>query len=336
MVLSRTLGAAVLSAALLLAFPGCGNDQNNIVVFSGQHPQLTTALVAAFEQQTGVTVSVRPGDSIVLAQQIAQAGANSEADVYMGENAPELTFLAERNLFARLPQSTLDQVPAADRSASGQWVGMAIRVSCLVYNPRALGAIALPNSVLDLAGSEWNGKVAVAPGDSDFVPLVSAVIAAHGSSAASDWLGGLKHNAAIYQDDEAVLNAVNSGTTAVGIINSYYWYRLNLEVGTSGMHSSLHYFPNGDVGSTENVAGVAILSSSKKGSNAQRFIDFVVSAQGQKILASGDDFEYTVNPLVAQNPALPKLSDLMPYSIDPARLGDDTAAAQLLAQAGLS
>ena len=37
---------------------------------------------------------------------------------------------------------------------------------------------ALPASLMDLAKPEWAGKLGIAPSDADFLPLVSAVIAA--------------------------------------------------------------------------------------------------------------------------------------------------------------
>ena len=54
---------------------------------------------------------------------------------------------------------------------------MALRVSSLVYDPALLPPAELPRSVLDLASRSWKGKIAIAPTDSDFPPLVGAVIA---------------------------------------------------------------------------------------------------------------------------------------------------------------
>jgi len=63
----------------------------------------------------------------------------------------------------------------------------------------------LPTSILDLAKPQWKGKVAIAPTDSDFVPLVGGVIASYGQQAALNWLRGLKANSASVADDEAVV-----------------------------------------------------------------------------------------------------------------------------------
>jgi iron(III) transport system substrate-binding protein len=81
----------------------------------------------------------------------------------------------------------------------------------------------MPQSILQLAQPAWKGKVAIAPTVSDFLPLVGAVIAAYGTTAAQHWLAGLKRNAQTLQSDEAVVAAVNRGDVATGVINQYYW-----------------------------------------------------------------------------------------------------------------
>jgi iron(III) transport system substrate-binding protein len=63
---------------------------------------------------------------------------------------------------------------------------------------------------------------------------VSVVVKLNGTAAALAWLKGLKANAAIYDDDEAIVVAVNLGSVPVGVINSYYWQRLATELGPVG------------------------------------------------------------------------------------------------------
>jgi iron(III) transport system substrate-binding protein len=207
-------------------------------------------------------------------------------------------------------------------------------VSCLVYDPSLISRSQLPSSILDLAKPKWKGKVAVAPLDSDFPPVVGAVIATHGKSAAASWLAGIKRNAAVYQDDESVVAAVNRGAEAVGVINQYYWYRLRREIGAQKIHSAIYYFPNGDPGSVVNVSGAAVLASSKHRSQAERLIAFFVSRAGQRLISAGDDYEYPVRPGVAPNAELPAFSSIPHASISVRALGNDVPARQLVAQDG--
>jgi len=331
------LAPVVVAAA---ALSGCGaggtRGQAPITLYNGQHPQLTQALVKAFEAQTGIPVKVRSDDGIVLADEILQEGPRSPADAYLTENSPELMLLSQHHLLARLPASVMGQVPRRYSSPTANWVGVALRVDALAYNPSRVARRSLPAHLLQLGQPAWRGKVAIAPTDSDFVPLVGAVIARYGQATARRWLEGLKANAALYPDDESVVAAVNRGTEAVGLVNQYYWYRLRLDLGPAATHSRLWYFPGRDIGGIENISGAAVLASSHHRAEAQRFVAFLVSAAAQHILAASDDFEYPARPGVAPNPALPPLAALRPAVLSVVRLGDDLPAASLLQQVGLT
>jgi iron(III) transport system substrate-binding protein len=326
--------AAAVLAVLCVA--GCGGvGGRTIVLYNGQHPQLTSALVGAFERESGIRVQVRANDSIVLADQILQEGGASAADVYLSENSPELTTLEQHGALAKLPPSTLAQIPRGYSSPGGEWVGVGLRVGGLVYAPARLSAPQLPRSVLALALPRWKGRVGVAPTDSDFVPLVGAVVATYGSAAAARWLSGLKRNAKLYETDESVVAAVNRGDVASGLVNNYYWYRLRLEQGAGGMHSAVYYFPNHDVGSVENVSGAAVLAASAHRAGAEAFVRFLVGASAQRILAAGDDYEYPARAGVAPNAALPALRAVAPDALGVRALGNDQQAAALIRRSGL-
>lgn len=327
------LAAAVVAAA---ALAGCGGSSGpSLVLYNGQHTELTAALVSAFERQTGISVQLRTGDTVVLADQLLEEGSASPADVYLSENSPELMTLEQHGLLARLPRSILDRIPAREDSPAGDWVGVALRVSSLAYDPSLVPPSRLPPSILDFAKPQWKGKVAIAPTDSDFPPVVGAVIATYGKAAAARWLAGLKRNAQTYQDEESVVAAVNRGDVACGVVNQYYWYRLRLELGPGSMHSRLYYFPRHDVGSITNVSGAAMLVSSTHRREAERFIAFLVSAAGQRIIAGSDDFEYPARRGIAANSALPPLAAVAHATLGVAALGNDQEAARLIEQAGL-
>jgi len=331
------IGVMVPIFGLVLArCGGGGGSPDGIVLYSGQHPQLTSALIRAFTRQSHVSVSVRTADGIVLADQILEEGSSSPADVYLTENSPELMNLEAHGLLAKLPVSLLNQIPPHERSPAGEWVGVALRISSLAYDPAFLSPSQLPRSVLQLAQPEWKGRIAVAPTDSDFPPVVGAIVATYGKRAAANWLAGIKRNAQIYQDEEGVVAAVNRGEVAAGIVNQYYWYRLRLEVRDDGLHSRLYYFPDHNPGSIENVSGAAVLASSKHRQAAEALVRFITSAAGQRILGTSYDFEYPARLGIAPNPTLPSVSTIAPDTLSPAALGTDQTAVQLIEQAGLA
>jgi ABC-type Fe3+ transport system permease subunit len=149
---SLALGVGSALLALVFALPvaflvvvvarGGVTGGSSLLLYNGQHPQVTSELVAAFEKQTGVKVNVRTNDSIVLADQLLAEGSASPADVYLTENTPELVTLDEHHLLAGLDPSTLAQVPAKDSAASGIGLGSPggsarLRTTPRSYPPRS-------------------------------------------------------------------------------------------------------------------------------------------------------------------------------------------------------
>ncbi|WP_199500178.1 extracellular solute-binding protein [Methylovirgula sp. 4M-Z18] len=307
-----------------------------LTVYAAQHEQTVDLLTKAFTKETGIEVKVHAGEPPELASQLVKEGASSPADVFFTANSPELELLSEKGLLTKVDPPTLAKVPADDSGAAGDWVGVLAREDILAFNKDMIQESALPASLLDLAKPEWKGKVAIAPTDADFLPLVGAISAVKGRAAALDWLKGLRENAVIFDDNEGVVAAVERGAAATGIINNYYWPRLRMEKGAESMKSAIHHFSGGDVGALMNVSGAGVLKSSHNQAAAQKFLAFLVSKPTQEMLAKLDiTFEYPLVPGVEANPILKPVGELQPPKITLKQIGDDHDAAVLLREAGL-
>ncbi len=327
------LGSLLLAGGLLSAAAARGET---LTLYAAQHEQTVDLLTAAFTKQTGIAVKVREGEAPELASQLIREGAASPADVFLTENSPELMLLSEKGLLAKVDPATLARVPARFSGPAGDWVGVLAREDVLVYNTAMIKPDALPASLMDLAKPEWSGKLAIAPTDADFLPLIGAVVATKGRPAALAWLKGLRQNAAIFDDDEGVVAAVDRGAAAMGIINNYYWPRLREEKGAANMHSAIHHFPAGDVGAVLNVSGAAVLKATPDAAAGRKFLAFLVSEPAQKLLGANNiTFEYPLAPGIAANPILTPLDQLTPPALSMEQLGDDRDAGQLLREAGL-
>ena len=133
-------------------------------------------MVAGFEQQTGIKVAVRSDDEDVLDNEIQTEGSRSKADVIYTENTPALQFLQEHNLLAPIDASTLANVPSRFNSAKGDWVGSLRSGQCPGYNPALISASQLPKTAIAMADPQYAGKLAIAPGETDFQPIVTSMI----------------------------------------------------------------------------------------------------------------------------------------------------------------
>ncbi|MFI6686696.1 iron ABC transporter substrate-binding protein [Streptomyces sp. NPDC050485] len=340
-------------AASLLVLAGCGGSGNgksaagtpaasgssslagqSITVYSGQHEQTVKALTADFEKHTGIKVQLRSGDEAELANQILQEGAASPADVFYAENPPALTVLEEKKLLAPVAPDTLKAVPAADSSPTGGWVGVSARTAAFIAASGTPADSAPPASVRDLASPSWKGRLGIAPGETDFAPIVTRMIKTDGTDGAKKWLQGLKANAKVYNSNEDLSAAVNSGEVQGGVVDHYYWYRLRDEKTAAATHSKLHYFAKGDPGALVDVSGAGILKSSKHQAAAQAFLAYLDSKDAQQLIATSQSYEY---PLLAGVPGKAGLAPLDSVgTVAPvADLGDGKAALQLLQDTGL-
>jgi iron(III) transport system substrate-binding protein len=307
-----------------------------LTLYSAQHEQTVDILTKEFAKETGIDVKVHSGEAPELASQLVKEGRSSPADVFFTENSPELELLSEKGLLAKVAPATLASVPAQDSGSDGDWVGVLARENVLAYNTGMIKEADLPASLLDLAKPEWKGKIAIAPTDADFLPLIGAVAAMKGRPAALEWLRGLRDNAMIFDDDEGVIAAVDRGAVAAGIVNNYYWARLSMEKGADKMQSAIHHFAGGDVGGVMNVSGAAVLKSSRNQAAAQKFLAFLVSKPTQELVSKLNiTFEYPLVEGVAANPLLKPTAELQPPSLTLKQIGDDRDAAALLSEAGL-
>jgi iron(III) transport system substrate-binding protein len=336
--LGKTLLPTLLLAAAGLLAAGCGGSStgaNTITLYNGQHEQTTALLVKAFEKKTGIKVLIRSADEATLGNQILQEGSSSPADVFYAENTPVLEALGEKGLLSRVAPLVLASVPSQYDSARGDWVGVSARVSELVYDTAKLPASSLPSSLLDLAAPRWKGKVGFAPSETDFQPLVTAIIRIDGAPAAERWLKALQADGHIYPDNETVVSEVNNGESEIGPINQYYWYRLHVEDGTSGTHSALHPYASGDPGDLIDVSGAAVLRSSGKQAAAQQLLAFLVGREGQEALAHSQSWEYPIREGVPPAAGLPPLSSFGTTPLTPAQLGDGSQALAMEQRLGL-
>jgi iron(III) transport system substrate-binding protein len=342
-----TAGAVALVAVVAVA-SGCSKNpalapptpapSGELTLYSAQHQQTTSAMVAAFTKLTGIKVNVQNDSEDTMTAKVEQEGGKSPADVVYTENSPWLVQLDQKGLLAKVDPATLASVPKADSAASGNWVGVSARISGITYNTGQLTSAQLPQSIMDLAGPAWKDKIEIAPSETDFWPVVSSVLHAYGPARTVDWLTGLKANAdtnANVPSNENLAADISQGNTGLGVLNHYYYYRLKTEVGPTVVGSQFTFFAPHDPGYVENISGAAVLASSKNQPAAQKFLQFLTSRDGQTVLATSNSFEYPLVDGVAANPQLPPLNTLAPNSFSVADLGTGEEAKALLQQVQL-
>jgi iron(III) transport system substrate-binding protein len=342
MKLSRSsFSRGLLLTVALLAAPVASRAQTapvasgaSILVYNAQHPNLTQAWADGFSRESGVKVILRNGADTELGNQIVQEGAASPADVFLTENSPAMALVDAAGLFAPLGNDILSRVPDNFRAGNGRWVGVAARTTVFAYNKSKLTPAQLPKSLMDLADPSWKGRWAASPAGPDFQAIVGAMLELKGEAATLAWLKAMKQNATAYRGNGAALKAVNAGQIDGAVIYHYYYFGDQAKTGENSNNTALHYFRNEDPGAFVSISGGGILASSKRPSQAQAFLQWIVGVGGQNILKTGDSFEYAVGIGAQSNPKLVPLTDLHAPKVEPSRLSSKKVT-DLMTEAGL-
>lgn len=135
-----------------------------------------------------------------------------------------------------------------------------------------------------------------------------------------------------YPNNIAVRDAIANGEIDAGLINHYYVAEAVAAEGAD-YPVGLYFPPGGDPGSLVNVSGAAILASSERKEQAQRFIEYLLDRTGQTYFAD-ETKEYPLAAGVRPDPSLTPLSDIEQPDIDLSDLDDLKGSIELIQDAG--
>jgi iron(III) transport system substrate-binding protein len=317
--MTRRTAALALTLLLTLALAGCSRSRDALTIYSGRTQNLVGPLLERFNQETGIPIDVKYGDSAELALLLAEEGGRSPADVFLSQSPGATGFLAGRGLLGQLDGRLLDKVDPRFRNRDGRWVGLSARQRVLVYNTRLVAERDLPDSVLDLTGPRFAGRVAVAPSNGSFQDFVTAMRQLKGDDAAARWLRDMARNRPrTYANNNAIVEAVSRGEIPMGLVNHYYNHRFQKE--NPATPSRNHYFHGGDVGALVIPSTASVLARSDKSDEAARFVEFLLSPEAQRYF-SDQTFEYPLVPGIPAAEGLPPLGSVESPSYDVDDLG---------------
>ena len=300
---------ATVVVALAAFMSGCGGSSDDpLTIYSGREEELVEPLLEQFTDETGIEVEVRYGDSAELAATIAEEGDNSPADVFFAQDPGSLGSVDAQ--LAELPTETLERVDAGFRDADGRWVGTSGRSRVIAYNTDELSEAEVPDSVFDLTDPVWNGRIGIAPTNASFQAFVTAMRLSEGDDATRKWLVDLRANdPQEYEKNTPIVEAVAAGEVDLGLVNHYYLYLVQEEQPDAPIAN--HFLEAGDPGALVSVAGAGVLASSDQSDDAERFVEFLLSDEGQRFYV--DEAEEAEYPLVAgidPKPGLPPIQEL--------------------------
>lgn len=314
----------VLAPLLALSAPLAASAAE-INVYSYREPGLINPLIEQFTKETGIKVNtVFAKDGLI--ERLAAEGATSPADVLLTNESGLLFKAEEEGVTQPLKSAVLDAaVPAALRDSKGHWFALTRRARVVYASNDRVKDTAITYE--DLADPKWKGKICSRSGQHTYnIALIASMIAHHGEEKAETWLVGLRDNLARKPagGDREGVRDVQAGLCDLAIGNTYYMGAMLKNPEQKPWADAVHVIlPNqNDRGAHVNVSGMALTANAPNKANAVKFMEYLVSAEAQKIYAAANS-EYPVieggettdlikswGPLKADPISLEKLAEL--------------------------
>ena len=271
-----------------------------LVVYSSRNEHLISPVFKLFTDQTGIEIEYATDKAGVLIERIKMEGANTPADVLITVDAGTLGLAASQGLFQPINSPIIKQrVPAYLRDDNDFWTGLSLRARTIVYSTERVKPEEL-STYSALGGDQWQGKLCLRTSKKVYnQSLVAMLIAEQGEAQAQATVASWIDNLAIAptSNDTKVMQAILAGQCDVGIVNTYYFGRLQ----TKSADLALALFWPNESGVHVNVAGAGILKHSKNAVQAKTLMEWLVSETAQELFA-GVNQEYPVSTNVKVDP----------------------------------
>jgi iron(III) transport system substrate-binding protein len=251
-----------------------------------------------------VAVRFVTDDAAPLIERLAAEGANSPADILLTVDAGELWNAAERGLLQPVVSATLaSSIPATLRDPNDRWVGLSVRARTIVYSTERVKPEQL-STYEALAEPQWRGKLCLRTSKKVYnQSLIAMLIAQHGEAKTEAVVRGWVANLAtgVFASDTLLMKAIIAGQCDVGIVNTYYFGRLERE--QPDLPLKLFWADQGNAGVHVNVSGAGITSHAPHRAAAQKFLEWLATAEAQSLFASLN-LEYPANSSVKADPTV--------------------------------
>lgn len=320
---------AVLVAASVVA--ACGDDGDEgggeVVVIAHDSFVFGDELVAAFEEETGLELTIqRGGDAVEIVNQAILTVEDPQGDVLFGVDDATLTRATDAGLFEAYEPARADDVPA-ELVVDDEWRATPIDhgAVCVNYDAEWFAAegIEPPSSLAELADPAYEDLLVVqdATSSSPGLAFLTATIAEFGEDGWLDYWSDLRDNGVLVASDWTdAYYARFSGGSGEGDRPLVVSYGSSPPAEVLGVDPLPDTAPTGVVESTcvRQVELAGVLANASNPEGARRFVDFLL----------GDEFQASVPLEMFVYPVLPDVElpeeferfavvPSSPYQLDP-------------------
>jgi iron(III) transport system substrate-binding protein len=326
----RSLALAMTLAGGSVALAACSDAGANpstaasssivpLVVYSAQgYDKVETQ---AFQQATGIPVSLDDDSTGPLVTKIEAEKNNPKWGLLWVDGATVFASLDQQGMLVKNwePSVSWDSTGQQSVPKDGSYIPTGLTMACaIVYDSSKISNP--PNTWNDLLKPEFDHKVGMNdPSISGpTYPCVAGVMNAMGGvNQGENFLTKLQSNGLdVHETNGDTLQALEVGQISIAMIQS------SAEIGAivKGNSNFKVVYPD-PVTALPSAIGIDAKAPKAEIAEAKKFVEFVLSSQGQRVMQSGDphgdSLYWPVIDGVSPLPALPPLSSLPVQTIDP-------------------
>ncbi|MCU5782228.1 iron ABC transporter substrate-binding protein [Alcanivorax balearicus MACL04] len=278
--------------ALALLVAACSEQpepKDEVVVYTSRNDELIKPVFDAYTEQTGVSIRYITDNAGALAARLKAEGEQSPADLLVTVDAGNLWQATEEDLLQPVESTVLEgNVPEHLRDGQGRWFGLTQRARTIVYSSERVQPSEL-SSYEALADEQWKGRLCLRTSKKVYnQSLVATMIERLGEEEAERVVRGWVDNLAtdVFANDNAVMEAIIAGQCDVGIVNTYYFGRLQRD--NPQLPLKLFWANQDSSGTHVNISGGGVTRNAPNREAAVALLEWMSKPEAQKLLADGN------------------------------------------------
>ncbi|KAF0804609.1 iron ABC transporter substrate-binding protein [Alcanivorax xiamenensis] len=278
--------------ALALLVAACSEQpepKDEVVVYTSRNDELIKPVFDAYTEQTGVSIRYITDNAGALAARLKAEGEQSPADLLVTVDAGNLWQATQEDLLQPVESTVLEgNVPEHLRDEQGRWFGLTQRARTIVYSTERVQPSEL-SSYEALADEQWKGRLCLRTSKKVYnQSLVATMIERLGEEEAERVVRGWVDNLAtdVFANDNAVMEAIVAGQCDVGIVNTYYFGRLQRD--NPQLPLKLFWANQDSSGTHVNISGGGVTKNAPNREAAVALLEWMSKPEAQKLLADGN------------------------------------------------
>ena len=331
----KIMSRSILMFAALCGLLPISSQAEEIVIYSARNEHLIKPLFDMYTEKSGVEIKYITDKEGPLLARLKAEGANTPADMLITVDAGNLWHAAQTGVLAAVDSPVLQSnIPAHLRDPENRWFGLSVRARTIVYSTDRVKPDEL-SRYEDLADPKWKGRLCLRTSKKVYnQSLVAMMIDRLGEPQAEAVVKGWVSNLAVepFSNDTKTMEAILAGQCDVGIVNTYYFGRMQKK--DPAIKLALFWPNQADSGVHVNVSGAGITQHAKHPEAARKLLEWLSSDEAQAVFA-GVNMEYPANSAVKSDPQVEAWGSFKGDDANIAKAGElQTDAVMLMDRAG--